>query len=135
MLTLRDKARWLTKAHSLLPIPLRAPNGAVSIALKRALVTDLASQTARSSVRLIKQALADMRGASADHSDVNIQEVTRSVDMLSSAIKRLAAYVADTPKEDETPRKRGSKDITRVNRILEPANEVSVCPKCGHLRP
>ena len=110
-------------------------SGTVSTVLKSAPVADLASHTARSSVRLIKQALADMRTASADlSSDANIQEVTRSADVLSGAIKRLAAYVGDAPKEDETPRQRASIDINRVNRILKAADAGCVCPKCGLLR-
>lgn len=99
-------------------------------------MADLASQTARSSVRLIKQALADMRAASADlTSDANIQEVTRSADVLSGAIKRLAAYVGDAPTEAVTPLQRVSIDIGRVNRIIRAAMNDAKCPICGLLRP
>ena len=98
-------------------------------------MADLASQTARSSVRLIQQALSDLRAASADLSnDVNIQEVTRSADVLSGVIKKLASYVGDAPNEDESPRKRASIDIERVSRILKAAETGCVCPTCGHLR-
>jgi len=114
---------------------VRAPHGSVSIALKCVPVADLASHTARSSVRLIKQALFDLRAASADLlNDANIQEVTRSADVLSGAIKRLASYVGDAPKE-EVPRQRASININRVNRILKTVEAGSVCPSCGLLRP
>jgi len=106
------------------------------MALRSAIVADLASQTARSSVRLIKQALADMRAASADlTSDANIQEVTRSADVLSGAIKRLAAYVGDASIEVVPPRQREEIDIERVNRIISAAMKGEACPTCGHLRP
>ncbi len=99
-------------------------------------MADLASHTARSSVRLIKQALADMRAASADlTSDANIQEVTRSADVLSGAIKRLAGYVGDASTEAVPPRQRVSIDIGRVNRIIRAAMNDEKCPICGLLRP
>lgn len=112
------------------------PHGTIFIALRSVPVSDLASQTARSSVRLVKQALSDLRAASADLSnDANIQEVTRSADVLSSAIKRLASYIGDAPNEDEAPRQRVSIDIRRVNRIIRAAMNDEKCPICGLLRP
>lgn len=98
-------------------------------------MADLATHTARSSVRLIRQALSDLRAASADLSnDVNIQEVTRSADVLSGAIKRLAAYVGDAPQDDESPRQRRSIDIKHVNRVLAAAIKGEICPKCNLLK-
>lgn len=99
-------------------------------------MADLASHTARSSVRLIKQALADMRAASADlSSGANIEEVTRSADVLSGAIKRLASYVGDAPPDVVTPRQREVIDIHHVTRIIGAAMKGETCPSCGHLRP
>ena len=98
-------------------------------------MNDLQAQTGRSSVRLIKQALSDLRAASTDlQNPTSITEVTRSADVLSSAIKRLSFHIGDAPKEDDAPRQRVSIDIERVNRILGAAEEGKVCPLCGHLR-
>lgn len=99
-------------------------------------MANLATHTARSSVRLIRQALSDLRAASANLSDdANIQEIARSADVLSGAIKRLAAYVGDVPTEAEPPRQRENIDIKQVNRILEAAQASTRCPKCGCLQP
>lgn len=99
-------------------------------------VANLVSQTARSSVRLIKQALADMRAASSDlSSGANIQEVSRSADVLSNSIKRLSSYVGDVSENNELPRQRESIDIERISRIIEAAVKGENCQKCGRFRP
>lgn len=100
---------------------------------------NLASRTARSSVKLIRQSLADLRAASADLSnDANIQEVTRSADVLSGAIKRLERYVKDGPMENDPPAPNSGRpriDIVRVARNLAAIKKGDVCPKCAFLRP
>lgn len=98
-------------------------------------MTNLHTQTARSSVRLIRQALADLRAASADLSnEANFKELVSASDVLSSSIKRLSAYTGDAQQNDESPRQRVSVDINRVSRILQAAEAGNVCPSCGNLR-
>lgn len=86
-------------------------------------------------MRLIRQALADLRAASVDlENEANFKELVNASDVLSSSIKRLAGYVGDAPQDDESPRTRVSVDINRVSRILQAAEAGNVCPSCGNLR-
>ena len=96
----------------------------------------LKSRTKRSALFLLKENLRDLRTYAENFDPDEIDRLVKSADLVSSALKKLLAWVSDAPTNDAQPASTDELiDVHALSSFLSAANTGRLCPRCGGLMP